>query len=106
MATGALYDGALGVMAGLEVIAALNDAKARTLRPIVVAALTNEEGARVAPDMMRSGGHQGALDLAGMLDAAPAGARAVLHDELARTGYAGDVAPRSLTPATFLELHI
>lgn len=106
VATGGLYDGALGVMAGLEVIEALNEAGARTRRPIAVAAFTNEEGARFAPDMMGSGVHQGALDLAEMLDAVSSDGRAVLRDELARIGYAGDLPPRSLTPAAFLELHI
>lgn len=106
VATGGLYDGALGVMAGLEVIEAMNEAGLRTRHPVAVAAFTNEEGARFAPDMMGSGVHQGALDLAQMLDAVSADGRAVLRDELARIGYAGDAAPRSLTPAAFLELHI
>lgn len=47
--TGGRYDGNLGVLAGLEVIAALNDAGVVTDRPIAVAFFTNEEGARFAP---------------------------------------------------------
>ncbi|MXN64521.1 hydantoinase/carbamoylase family amidase [Stappia sp. GBMRC 2046] len=105
VATGGLYDGALGVMAGLEVVAALNDAGARTAHPLAVAAFTNEEGARFAPDMMGSGVHQGALDLSRML-AVQGIDGATLGEELARIGYAGDIPPKSLTPAAFLELHI
>jgi N-carbamoyl-L-amino-acid hydrolase len=105
VATGGLYDGALGVMAGLEVVAALNEAGTRTVRPLAVAAFTNEEGARFAPDMMGSGVHQGALDLSKML-AVRGIDGAALGEELARIGYAGDIPPKSLTPAAFLELHI
>ena len=43
--TGGRYDGNLGVLAGLEVIAALNDAGVVTRRPVAVAFFTNEEGA-------------------------------------------------------------
>ncbi|HEY5720469.1 MAG TPA: M20 family metallo-hydrolase [Gammaproteobacteria bacterium] len=61
--TGGLYDGNLGVLAGLEVVAALNDAGVTTRRPLQVAFFTNEEGARFAPDMMGSLVFQGDLDL-------------------------------------------
>ena len=44
VATGGLYDGSLGVLAGLEVIATLNDAGIVTRRPVAVGAFTNEEG--------------------------------------------------------------
>ena len=41
--TGGHYDGNYGVLAGLEVVRALNDAKRTTRRPIAVAFFTNEE---------------------------------------------------------------
>lgn len=104
VATGGLYDGALGVLAGLEVIATLNAGQVETDLPIAVAAFTNEEGARFAPDMMGSGVHQGALDLATMLATAATGGTARVGDELARIGYAGTAAP--ILPAAYLELHI
>ena len=63
VATGGLYDGSLGVLAGLEVVETLNDAGVTTRHPVAVAAFTNEEGARFAPDMMGSGVHQGELSL-------------------------------------------
>ncbi len=105
VATGGLYDGALGVLAGLEVAAALAEAGRTTRRPLAVAAFTNEEGARFPPDMMGSGVQQGALDLAEML-AVTGIDGAVLGDELDRIGYRGSLPPRSLAPAAFLELHV
>ncbi|RTZ45554.1 Zn-dependent hydrolase [Candidimonas sp. SYP-B2681] len=51
---GGKLDGAYGVLAGLEVIAALNDAGIETLRPIEVVAWTNEEGSRFGPGAMGS----------------------------------------------------
>ena len=105
VATGGLYDGALGVLAGLEIAATLDRAGLRTRWPLAVAAFTNEEGARFAPDMLGSGVHQGALSLDAMLSVVGVDG-AVLGDELRRIGYAGDVPPRSLTPRAYLELHI
>src|SRR5690606_30992695 len=52
--SGGVYDGNLGVLGGLEVVATLNDAGVVTERPLVVAFFTNEEGARFAPDMLGS----------------------------------------------------
>lgn len=106
VATGGLFDGVAGVMAGLEVVAALNDAEIATVKPIAVAAFTNEEGARFAPDMMGSGVHQGALDLGEMLATVATNGDGVLGEELERIGYAGNIPPRSLTPAAYLELHV
>ena len=52
---GGKFDGAYGVMAGLEVIRTLNDAGVKTRAPLEVAAWTNEEGSRFVPTMMGSG---------------------------------------------------
>jgi beta-ureidopropionase / N-carbamoyl-L-amino-acid hydrolase len=46
---GGKLDGAFGVCAGLEVMAALQDMHARTRRPIEVVIWANEEGCRFAP---------------------------------------------------------
>lgn len=51
---GGKLDGAYGVLAGLEVIAALNDAGITTQRAIEVVAWTNEEGSRFGPGAMGS----------------------------------------------------
>ncbi|OEZ29971.1 allantoate amidohydrolase [Variovorax boronicumulans] len=105
VATGGRYDGNYGVMAGLEVVRWLNERQRQTLRPFVVAAFTNEEGVRFMPDMMGSLVHTGGLALDAALDTvATDGAR--LGDELARIGYAGDMACGALVPHAFVELHI
>jgi N-carbamoyl-L-amino-acid hydrolase len=105
VATGGLYDGVLGVLAGLEIIERLNDAGIHTRHPLAVGFFTNEEGARFPPDMMGSGVNQGALDLDEMLTAVGIDGKTV-GVELERIGYAGDVPPGTLRPACFLEIHV
>jgi N-carbamoyl-L-amino-acid hydrolase len=105
VATGGLYDGALGVLAGLEVVNVLNDAAIRTRRPLAVAFFTNEEGARFAPDMMGSGVLSGHLDLAEMLSTVGIDG-ATLGDDLARIGYAGETPVGAIAAHCYLELHI
>lgn len=51
---GGRLDGAYGVVAGLEVLRALDRAGVETRRPIEVVAWTNEEGGRFAPGAMGS----------------------------------------------------
>jgi N-carbamoyl-L-amino-acid hydrolase len=51
---GGRFDGIYGVIAGLEALTALHDAKVKTRRPIEVVAWTNEEGGRFAPGCMGS----------------------------------------------------
>jgi beta-ureidopropionase / N-carbamoyl-L-amino-acid hydrolase len=87
--TGGPYDGNLGVMGGLEVVATLNDAKLVTRRPLAVAFFTNEEGARFQPDMMGSLVYAGALPLERALATVGIDGSTV-GDDLARIGYAGD----------------
>src|SRR5471032_2495741 len=53
--TGGKYDGILGVLGGLEVVRALNDAGVTTHRPIMLVNWTNEEGSRFVPSMLGSG---------------------------------------------------
>src|SRR6476661_8642671 len=59
--TGGRFDGNLGVLAGLEVVEALDRAAIVTRRPLAVAFFTNEEGARFPPDMMGSLVYAGGL---------------------------------------------
>jgi len=105
VATGGRYDGTLGVLAGLEVIASLNDAGITTRRPLAVGFFTNEEGARFAPDMMGSGVHQGAFDLDEML-ATRGIDNSILGEELERIGYAGAAEVGRFRVHCFLELHV
>jgi N-carbamoyl-L-amino-acid hydrolase len=87
--TGGPYDGNLGVMAGLEVVATLDDAKVVTRRPLAVAFFTNEEGSRFQPDMMGSLVYTGALPLVRALATVGIDGTTV-RDDLTRIGYAGD----------------
>jgi N-carbamoyl-L-amino-acid hydrolase len=105
VATGGRYDGALGVLAGLEVIASLNDAGIATRHPIGVGFFTNEEGARFAPDMMGSGVHQGALDADKVLATKGIDGK-VVGEELKRIGYAGDGEVGNFRSHCFVELHV
>ncbi|MPY73678.1 MAG: hydantoinase/carbamoylase family amidase [Alphaproteobacteria bacterium] len=61
--TGGKFDGAYGVLAGLEVLRALNDGAVETEAPVEVAVWTNEEGSRFAPAMMGSGVYAGLFPL-------------------------------------------
>jgi beta-ureidopropionase / N-carbamoyl-L-amino-acid hydrolase len=105
VATGGRYDGAYGVLAGLEVIRALNDFGVKTKRPIVLGIFTNEEGVRFQPDMMGSLVFAGGMALDEAL-AVRAEDGAILGDELARIGHAGSIEIGSLRPHAFVELHI
>jgi N-carbamoyl-L-amino-acid hydrolase len=103
--TGGRYDGNYGVLAGLEVVRALNEAKVTTRRPIAVAVFTNEEGARFTPDMMGSLVYAGGLGLNEAYAATDKDGVSV-GDELRRIGYLGPARPGALKPHAFLELHI
>jgi N-carbamoyl-L-amino-acid hydrolase len=103
--TGGRYDGNLGVLAGLEVVATLDAAGVVTRRPLVVAFFTNEEGARFAPDMLGSLVYAGGLSLDEGLAAVAIDGK-VLGDELRRVGYAGVAPLPAFRPHAFVELHI
>jgi beta-ureidopropionase / N-carbamoyl-L-amino-acid hydrolase len=103
--TGGRYDGNYGVLAGLEVVRALNEARIVTRRPIAVAFFTNEEGARFQPDMMGSLVYAGGIGLNEAYAAVDKDGVSV-GDELRRIGYLGPVKPGALKPHAFLELHI
>ncbi|MCA9652246.1 MAG: Zn-dependent hydrolase [Myxococcales bacterium] len=101
--TGGLYDGNLGVLAGLEVIETLQEAGVALRRPLAVAFFTNEEGARFAPDMM------GSLVFVGALSVEEARATvgiegATVGGELDRIGYAGTAPPMPVH--AYVELHV
>ncbi|MGO6986951.1 Zn-dependent hydrolase, partial [Rhizobium leguminosarum] len=82
---------------GLEVIETLKAEGLTPSRPIVVAAFTNEEGVRYAPDMMGSLVYAGGLDVDTAL-ATIGTDGTMLGDELERIGYAGEHQPGFLRP--------
>src|SRR3984957_20968225 len=61
--TGGKFDGAYGVMAGLEVIESLNDRGLATLHPIELSVWCNEDGSRFPMAMMGSAVWSGRLPL-------------------------------------------
>jgi N-carbamoyl-L-amino-acid hydrolase len=100
-----IYDGCYGVLSGLAVIEALKKQGVEPALPIVVAAFTNEEGNRYAPDMMGSLVHVGGLDLEQALNTKGKDG-SVLGDELQRIGFAGPMPVGTIKPRAYLELHI
>jgi N-carbamoyl-L-amino-acid hydrolase len=106
--TGGRFDGAYGVLAGLEVLDALNDADIRTRRPVEVVAWTNEEGSRFSPGAMGSSIFAGVRDLDAVLEVTdPSGA--VLKDALEKTLAevpAPQREPGSVKPYCYVEAHI
>jgi N-carbamoyl-L-amino-acid hydrolase len=103
--TGGRFDGVYGVLAGLEVIRSLNDAKIETLRPIEASIWTNEEGSRFAPAMVSSGIFGGVFDLEYGLSRADLDGK-TMGQELARIGYAGSEPVGGRAIHAFFEAHI
>src|SRR5712671_2151534 len=104
--TGGKFDGAYGVMAGLELVRTLNDLGYETEAPIEIVTWTNEEGSRFSPAMVGSGVFAGVFDLADGL-AIPDNITGVkLGAELARIGFAGAEPVGRRPVAAYLEAHI
>ena len=103
--TGGLFDGNLGVLAGLEVIETLNDADVQTQYPIAVAFFSNEEGARFAPDMMGSLVYVGGMPLAEALSVTGIDATTV-EENLQQIGYLGKATEAIPEVRAFIELHV
>ncbi len=103
--TGGRFDGVLGVLAGLEVIRALDDAGTVTAAPVAVVNWTNEEGARFAPALTGSAVHAGTLGLDQALALRDADG-ASFGDALRDIGYCGAAAPGAVQLGAHFELHI
>jgi N-carbamoyl-L-amino-acid hydrolase len=103
--TGGKFDGALGVMAALELVRSLNDLGVRTRHPIEIVNWTNEEGSRFAPACVASGVFAGVIPLEQALAFRDPQGK-VLGEELQRIGYAGGEAVGRRPVHAFFELHI
>ncbi len=103
--TGGKYDGNLGVLGGLEVAMTLSDAGIETRRGLVVAAFSNEEGARFHPDILGSMVFAGGLSLAEAYDTVSIDGKRY-GDELDRIGYRGTAPVPAFKPHAYVELHI
>ncbi|MGH6816285.1 MAG: Zn-dependent hydrolase [Hyphomicrobiaceae bacterium] len=103
--TGGKFDGALGVLAALELVRTLNDLAIETRHPIEVAMWTNEEGSRFAPAMTASGVFAGVFTLDFGLSLADEDGKRI-GEELQRIGYAGNAPTGGRPVHAFFELHI
>ncbi|WP_225769062.1 M20 family metallo-hydrolase [Inquilinus sp. Marseille-Q2685] len=105
---GGRYDGALGVMAALECLEAIDDAGLIHRPPVEVVAWTNEEGSRFAPGAMGSMAYSGARPLAELLASRDAEGIAVADALPAALAATPEAEPRPLGAplAAYLELHI
>lgn len=105
VSTGGRFDGAAGVLAGLEVLRTLEEHGVRTTRPLGLVSFTNEEGARYTTDMMGSQAFCGELT-AEQVWAIRGLDGSVVGEELQRIGYAGDFPCGGIRPHAYLEMHI
>ncbi|MXV62616.1 hydantoinase/carbamoylase family amidase [Natronorubrum sp. JWXQ-INN-674] len=102
---GGIYDGALGVVAPLELLRTLEDEGIETRRPIEIVNWTNEEGSRFQPAMQGSGVWTNELDLETQYERTDEDGNSV-REELERIGYLGDVPAEPRDYEAYFELHI
>ena len=103
--TGGWFDGVSGVLAGLEVLRALDAAGIRTRAPLELVNWTNEEGSRFRPAMMGSRAHAGNLALDVALATTDDDGISVA-EALRLSGQGGGNPPAPRDWAAWLELHI
>lgn len=104
--TGGKFDGPLGVLAGLEIMRALDEAGIETEAPLLLINWTNEEGSRFPPPMSGSGVAMGIVPEADVLATRDL-AGLVFGDELRRIGWEGAADPAGLRGiGAYFELHI
>jgi N-carbamoyl-L-amino-acid hydrolase len=102
---GGRFDGALGVLAALEILRTLQDAGVTTTRAIELVNWTNEEGARFAPAMIGSGAFAGLADAGVAMGLTDADGKR-FGDELEAIGYAGPEPIGGRAVHAYFELHI
>lgn len=103
--TGGKFDGALGVVSGIEVLRRLEELSIRTKIPVEVAVWTNEEGSRFSPMTMGSSVFVDQYGLDAALDRAD-GNGVTVAQALMRIGYAGTAPVGGREISAYLELHI
>ena len=103
--TGGRFDGIAGVLAGLEVLRALDDAVVKTRAPLELVNWTNEEGSRFRPAMMGSRVAAGAMSLAAALSVTDDAGISVAQ-ALSATDQVGSLPPAPRPWSAWLELHI
>lgn len=103
--TGGKFDGALGVLAGLEVLRVLHEAGVETEAPIELVNWTDEEGARFGRAMIGSGVWAGRLDAA-ETEALRDAEGITLGAALDAAGARGAAPARPFPADSYFELHI
>ena len=103
--SGGKFDGNYGVLAGLEVLRTLNDAKVATDKPVGVAIWTNEEGSRFVPVMGGSGRSRACVTLEHLLQQRDIDG-VTFGDALRRIGYAGGTPVGGRALDAYFEAHI
>lgn len=103
--TAGRFDGCLGVLGALEVVRTLNDAKATTLRPLVIGFFTDEEGCRFGTDMLGSATATRRLPLEAAYALKDRDGLTV-KAELKKIGFLGTEPVGRLRPHAYLECHI
>jgi N-carbamoyl-L-amino-acid hydrolase len=103
--TGGRFDGVFGVLAGLEVLRAIDEAGVTTRVPLELVNWTNEEGSRFRPAMMGSRVHAGDMALEDAL-AITDDKGVSVRDALKASDQAGPIAPAHRRWACWLEAHI
>ena len=106
--TGGKFDGAYGVLAGLEALQALDAAGIETARPIEVVAWLNEEGSRFAPGMMGSEAFAGLRGLDEILAVTDRAGISVAEDLPRALAATPEAEPRGIgfPVAAYVEAHI
>ncbi len=103
--SGGKFDGALGVMAGLEVMRTLDDLGLQTDAPLELVNWTDEEGARFGRSLMGSGVWAGVYDPA-VCEAATDLDGITVGAALDSIGYRGPEPARPFPADAYFELHI
>ncbi len=103
--TGGKFDGALGVIAGLEVMRSLAEHRIETQAPIELVNWTDEEGSRFGRSLMGSGVWAGVYDEA-MVNALPDLEGVTVGAALDAIGYRGPHPARPFPADSYFELHI
>lgn len=104
--TGGLFDGSLGVVAGMEVMETLIAHNIATKHPFKVANFTNEEGVRFTPDMMGSLCFKGGISAREIHQIHSVDGKVQIGDALQQIGYKGSLKPGGFPVSHFVELHI
>ncbi|WP_424138403.1 Zn-dependent hydrolase [Roseomonas chloroacetimidivorans] len=103
--TGGKFDGALGVIAGLEVMRTLKDLNIETEAPLELVNWTDEEGSRFGHSLMGSGVWSGVYDMAETYALKDLDGVSVI-EALEAIGYKGEHPARAFDADSYFELHI